>query len=101
MPNCGLRPAGRSRRLTRTLLALPALAAAALLSGAAGAAPTSAAQTTDLRAPTVNQQLVEQLQAKPTGGVTAIVTTWHRDGLDAVTALGVTGTKLKVLPMLI
>jgi serine protease AprX len=95
MQNHRLRPARRFRRTTLAFLACSALAAAALLSGAAGAT-----QETNLRAATINPKLVAQLAAKP-GGVTAIVTTWNRDGLDEVAKLGVTGTKLKVLPMLI
>jgi serine protease AprX len=95
MQNDRLRPARRFRRPTLAFLACATLAAAALLSGASGAT-----QETNLRKPTINQKLVGQLLANPSG-VTAIVSTWNRDGLDEVSKLGVTGTKLKVLPMLI
>jgi hypothetical protein len=98
------RPARRSRRRTLVLLACPALAAAALLAGATGAAATATAdpaETAERRTPTVNQTLVARLKANRGRGVTAIVTTWSRAGLSAVTALGVRGTTLKSLPMLI
>jgi serine protease AprX len=98
------RPARRSRRRTLVLFACPALAAAALLAGATGAAATATAdpaETAERRTPTVNQTLVARLKANRGRGVTAIVTTWSRAGLSAVTALGVRGTTLKSLPMLI
>jgi serine protease AprX len=99
MPNHGLRPAARFRRLTHAFLGCAALAAVTALSGAA--ATNSTTPATNSRAATVNPALAAQVAAKPTGGVTAIITTWSRDGLDAVDALGVRGTKLKSLPMLI
>jgi serine protease AprX len=54
-----------------------------------------------LRTVTVHPKLLAQLEENPTGGVTAIVTTWDRGGLDDVERLGLTGTKLRVLPMII
>jgi serine protease AprX len=77
--------------------ALAAAASAFLIVGAA--APAS--ESTNLRAAVVHDKLLDQLQANPTGGVTAIVTAWGRDGLDDISSLGVIGTKLKVLPMII
>jgi subtilisin family serine protease len=77
--------------------ALAAAASAFLIVGAA--APAS--DSTNLRAAVVHDKLLDQLQANPTGGVTAIVTAWDRTGLDEVTKAGVTGTTLKVLPMVI
>src|SRR5919106_2971386 len=95
------RKAGRGANMKHRRFALvSALAAAAsafLIVGAA--APAS--DSTNLRAAVVHDKLLDQLQANPTGGVTAIVTAWGRDGLDDITNLGVTGTKLKVLPMII
>jgi serine protease AprX len=86
----------RQRRLALAS-ALAAAASAFLIVGAA--APAS--ESTNLRAAVVHDKLLDQLQANPTGGVTAIVTAWGRDGLDDISSLGVTGTKLKVLPMVI
>jgi serine protease AprX len=77
--------------------ALAAAASAFLIVGAG--APAS--DSTNLRAAVVHDELLDQLQANPTGGVTAIVTAWGRDGLDDISSLGVTGTRLKVLPMII
>jgi serine protease AprX len=79
------------------LCALLGVAAAAALSGGAA----SATDSTSLRTVTVDEVLADRLAANPAGGVTAIVTTWNREGLDDVTSLGVTGTKLRVLPMVI
>jgi subtilisin family serine protease len=77
--------------------ALAAAASAFLFVGAG----VPASESTNLRAAVVHDKLLEQVQANPTGGVTAVVTTWGRDGLDDVTKLGVTGLRLKVLPMVI
>ena len=80
-----------------------ALVGAALLIvmtvGASAAASSSEAP--NLRAATFHPKVLQQVAANPTEGVTAIVTAWHRDGLDDIEALGVRGTKLKVLPMII
>ena len=70
------------------------------VSGAAGPASASDPAGAGLRAPTVDSALVERIAAKPEG-VTAIVTAWGRDGLDDIEKAGVTGTKLRVLPMII
>jgi serine protease AprX len=88
-----------TRRRVR-LGALAAVAAGAIASLAAGGG-VAAESTTNLRAAQVHPKLLDQLHANPTGGVTAIVTAWGRDGLDDITSLGVTGTTLKVLPMVI
>jgi serine protease AprX len=80
--------------------ALAAVAAGAIIALAAGGG-VAAESTTNLRAAQVHPKLLDELQANPTGGVTAIVTAWGRDGLDDITKLGVTGTKLKTLPMVI
>lgn len=81
-------------------LSVPAfvLAAALVTLGSAGAA---ASDGDSLRSAKVDLVLVDRLAEDPTGGVTAIVTTWNRSGLAEVESLGVRGTKLKVLPMLI
>ena len=101
MQKHGLRPARRSRRFALTLLAFSTLAAAQLLAGAAGAVSAGTTQATNLRAPVINQELVNQVAANPTGGVIAIVTTWNRDGLGDVAALGVHRHEAETLPMLI
>jgi serine protease AprX len=88
-----------TRRRVR-LGALAAVAAGAIMSLAAGGG-VAAESTTNLRAAQVHPKLLDQLQANPTGGVTAIVTAWDRSGLDEITQAGVTGATLKVLPMVI
>jgi serine protease AprX len=88
----------RRRRLA-VLVATAATVTAAIAPLGSGAAST--AEAPDLRAATVHPGLVEQLAKNPAGGVTAILTAWGRDGLDDIQKLGVTGTKLKVLPMIV
>jgi serine protease AprX len=87
-------------RRRAVLGALSAVVASAVVVLAAGGG-VAAENNTNLRAATVHSKLFQQLEANPTGGVTAVVTTWGRDGLDDITNLGVTGLKLKVLPMVI
>ncbi|MDX6397741.1 MAG: serine protease AprX, partial [Gaiellaceae bacterium] len=82
----------------------PALAGLSLVAGAlllGASAPASTTQVVGAHAATIDPQLVTRLAGKPTGGVTAIVTTWARGGLAEVEKLGVEGTKLKTLPMII
>ncbi len=79
------------------LAAIVVAAVAATLGGAAA----SASEATSPRTVRVDDVLLNRLEANPSGGVTAIVTTWNRDGLDAVEAAGVRGTRLKVMPMII
>ena len=92
------RPTALRRRRLATILTALGLVVVGLTTGGASA---TAVAGEDLRAVKVDSALLSQLSANPTGGVTAIVTTWGRDGLDDVAALGVTGTKLRVLPMII
>jgi serine protease AprX len=49
----------------------------------------------------VDPELRSQLAANPIGGVEAVVTTWRYEDLDAVKAIGVQGTRLTVLPMIL
>src|SRR5215210_4472400 len=89
----------RSARGCRVALLM---AAATTIAGvfALGGGAQAAQEAGSLRSATVDAKLRSQLAADPTGGVTAIVTTWNRDGLDDV--VGITGgTKLKLLPMVI
>lgn len=80
------------------LAALLGLAAVAAMMGGGAARAT---ETTAVRTVRVDDALLNRLEANPSGGVTAIVTTWNRDGLGAVEAAGVRGLRLKVLPMII
>jgi serine protease AprX len=89
--------ARRSLLALASSLVLLASLGGILLSGSAASADSDV----DLRSAAVHPDLLAQLDANPTGGVTAIVTAWARDGLDDIEAIGVTGTKLKVLPMII
>ena len=94
-----LRRAGAPRSSV-SFVAVVGIALVALVGGGSASAVADV-QSPSLRAVTIDPQLTKQLAANPTGGLTAIVTTWGRDGLDDVLALGVTGTKLRVLPMII
>jgi serine protease AprX len=90
-------------RMTRRRAALGALAAAVasvVVTLAAGSG-IAAESNTNPRAATINPTLLDQLRANPTGGVTAIVTGWNREALDDIAAMGVVGTRLKALPMVI
>jgi subtilisin family serine protease len=80
--------------------ALSAVLASVVITLAAGGG-VAAESTTNLRAAEVHPTLLEQLQANPTGGVTAVVTAWDRSGLDEIKQAGVDGITLKVLPMVI
>jgi subtilisin family serine protease len=94
----------RTRRTRFWFLGAALLSVATVLSLTSGAAVSSASGEEAGGSPrtvTIDAKLTEQLAANPTGGVTAIVTAWGRDGLRDVEALGVTGTKLRVLPMII
>lgn len=75
------------------LLAAALLAGLFILSGSAAFAD----ETVDV---TIDAALQQQLAASP-GGVPAVITTWDRSGLDAVEQLGVNGTRLRALPMLL
>ncbi|HVM16077.1 MAG TPA: S8 family serine peptidase [Gaiellaceae bacterium] len=92
-------------RLTRAALA--AALAAVGLAAVAGAAPpervavVSAPATAPQHHVAVDPQLRAQLRASRTGRVDAVVTTWTRAGLAEVERLGVRGTRLKVLPMIL
>jgi serine protease AprX len=66
-----------------------------------GGSSALATGTPPVGAVEVDADLQQTLRANPTGGVTAIVTTWNRSDLDAVEAAGVRGARLSVLPMLI
>lgn len=83
----------RSTRARLWLLAVALLAGLFILSGSAAFAD----QTADV---TIDPQLQQQLATSP-GGVPAVITTWDRSGLDAVEQLGVGGTRLRALPMLL
>ena len=85
-------------RKAGVLAALFAIAAVAAMLGGAAARATDA---TSVRTVRVDDVLANRLAANPTGGITAIVTTYNREGLAAVEAAGVRGTRLKVLPMII
>jgi subtilisin family serine protease len=79
------------------------IAAAASIAGVLafqGGGAQAAGSGGNLRAVRVDAKLRNDLAASPTGGVTAIVTTWNREGLDSVLNV-VSGTKLKTLPMVI
>jgi serine protease AprX len=89
-------PVRRRRLAVLVAAAATVTAAIAPLGGSA-----SANEAPDLRAATVDRALVKQLAKNPTRGVKAIVTAWSREGLDDIQKLGVTGTKLKVLPMIL
>lgn len=49
----------------------------------------------------IDPELRRQLATDPVGGVAAVVTTWSRPDLDAVEQLGVQGTRLFELPMIL
>jgi serine protease AprX len=87
-------------RRRAVLGALSAVFAGVVLTLAASGGVASESNN-NLRAATVHPKLLDQLQANPTGGVTAIVTAWGRDGLDEIKNIGVTGTTLKTMPMVI
>jgi subtilisin family serine protease len=79
--------------------ALSVVVASVVLTLAAGGG-VAAEGTTNLQAPRVHPNLLDQLQANPTDGVAAVVTLWNRDALGAVSQI-VDGTQLKVLPMIL
>jgi serine protease AprX len=85
----------RGRPLVLSLLVL----LAALTAG--GSAASGAPDTGPADPVAVDAALEASIAATPQAGVTAIVTTWDSSALDDVVALGVTGTKLRTLPMLI
>jgi hypothetical protein len=76
-------------------------AAVLLVTGFALLGGRAQAGQDNTRGAVVDQTLVAKLQANPTGGLVAIVTTWDRSGLDAVQAAGISGPRLSVLPMII
>jgi serine protease AprX len=82
------------------LLRLPLLVAA-LLVGVLVLSGSSLTAAAGSEGPTtVDPDLESQLAASPTG-VAAVVTTWDISGLYTVEQLGVSGTRLNVLPMLL
>jgi subtilisin family serine protease len=85
----------------RKAVLIAALMVVAAVAAMVGGSAASATETTSPRTVRVDDVLANRLEANPTGGVTAIVTTWNRDGLDAVEAAGVRGIRLKVMPMII
>ena len=85
--------------LRRAALAATLLAVLATMIGGGGAAVATNGEP--VRAVQVDPALQEELRANPTGGVDAVVTTWNHGGLDAVESLGVQGTRLRTLPMLL
>jgi subtilisin family serine protease len=87
----------RRRAVLGALSAVVASVVVTLMAGGGVAAESN----TNLRAAAVHPTLLDQLQAKPAGGVTAIVTAWGRDGLDEIKQAGVDGMTLRVLPMVI
>jgi serine protease AprX len=93
----------RERLVRRRRLAVLVATAATITAAVAplGGSAASASEAPNLRAATVHWKLADQLAKNPTGGVTAIVTAWGRDGLDDIQKLGVTGTTLKTVPMII
>jgi subtilisin family serine protease len=80
--------------------ALSAVVATVVVTLSAGGG-VAAEGNTNLRAAEVHSKLLDQLQANPTGGVTAIVTAWGRGGLEEIKQAGVDGLTLKTLPMVI
>jgi serine protease AprX len=84
----------------RLAFALPAvvLAGVLLVLGPAGAATSGSPSP---RSVAVDPALETQVDANPTGGVDAVVTAWNPAGLDAIERLGVTGTRLRTLPMIL
>ena len=81
----------RLAQLSVSVVALALLAAGAMAAGS----------ETSPRTAVVHPDLLSQLQANPTGGLTAIVTAWGRDGLADIRKAGVVGAEGRVLPMVI
>jgi serine protease AprX len=99
-----------TRRLSRTGLYIAAglVAALTVVSAApAGQEPSpSTAATGSAAAPSdrpavVDRVLVQQLARSKTGRVQAIITMWNRAGLADVQRLGIRGTRLNLLPMVL
>jgi serine protease AprX len=88
------RPRGHWGALALAVLLVGGLAA---FGGPAGSAHARQSLTGSTR---IDPLLVRELSRHP-DGVTAIVTTWNRRGLVAVRQLGVRGTTLASLPMLV
>ena len=84
----------------RLALALPAAALAVALL-ALSSAGTAASGSGSVRSVAVDAALEAQLAGNPTDGVDAVVTAWNPAGLDAVEDLGITGTRLRTLPMIL
>jgi serine protease AprX len=87
----------KARVLRRAALAAALLVTLGALGGGGAAQATGGGP---VRAVQIDPSLHEQLRGNPSG-VDAVVTTWNRTGLDAVASLGVTGTRLRTLPMLL
>jgi len=88
----------RWRRWFHLIVVLALLAGPLAFGGGATAAPIQTANP--LRAVTVDPALVDQLAANPRG-VAAVVTAWNSDALDEIERLGVSGARLRVLPMIL
>jgi subtilisin family serine protease len=86
-------------RRRAVLGALSAVVASVVVVLAAGGG-VAAESNTNLRAATVHPQLLEQLQANPTGGLPATITAWNRESLDEIQAIA-GGAKLRLLPMVL
>jgi serine protease AprX len=63
--------------------------------------PGTAEAATRVARPTIDSELRARLARSDTGRIAAVVTTWNRSGLRAVQRLGVEGTALRALPMLL
>lgn len=101
---------GRRFKNTRTGLAVAlALALIAVLlpllssarSNTAQAQQTSASSNPAPGPASIDPALERQFEKDPSGEVEAVVTAWTRGGLDQIEQLGVTGVRLKVLPMIL
>ncbi|MDQ3554755.1 MAG: S8 family serine peptidase, partial [Chloroflexota bacterium] len=87
------------KRRSPTVL-LAALFGVSIVAGAFTAATPQLASAAGKPA-VVSTELNEKLAARPDGGVEAVITAHDRAGLDAIERLGIDGTRLRVMPMLL
>ena len=95
-PSLGVAP---HKRRSPTVL-LTALFVAGIVASAFTAAtpqPVAAAG----KPAVVSTELSEKLAATPDDGIEAVITAHDRAGLDAIQRLGIAGTRLRVMPMLL
>ncbi|MBA2558259.1 MAG: S8 family serine peptidase, partial [Chloroflexi bacterium] len=78
-----------------------ALFASTLGLAGAGPSPTLAAEGTQLPSVEVSAELRAGLEASPTGRAQAVITTHRYSDLATLRRLGIRGTQLRVLPMLL